>query len=296
MKHLFLFLCILTVSTSCNQKAKTQETSLQSRIDSFVKSKKATVGVAILSADGKESFFVNGSQAFTIMSVVKFPQAVGILNLAKNGRLDLNQTVSIDSNELNRQTVSAFAEEHPYGDASILLKDGFKYSVSKSDNIICDMYYRFQSPSELTAFLHQSGYNNININRTYRDMKPDSLFLNNSTPTAMVNLLRDFYEGKHTTASDRAYLLDIMRKTETGPNRLKGKLPNVSIAHKTGTYFEKDSFINAINDVGIVETPDNKALYYIVVFVNNSTEGEDNSEAIIAQINAMAYQYFSRKK
>jgi beta-lactamase class A len=296
MKHLPVLLLLLTVFVACKQKAQTRETSLQAQIDSFAKSKKADIGVAIFGMNPEDTFFYNGDKPFTIMSVVKFPQAVGLLNLVKNGKLDLNQTAFIDSNELNRKTHSPFADEHPFGNASIILKDGFKYSVSKSDNIICDLYYRYQSTNELTAFLHQSGYKNINIQRTYRDMKPDSLFLNNSTPRDMVRLLRDFYEGKYTTQADRDTLLNIMRNTETGPRRLKGELPKVTIAHKTGTYFEKDSFINAINDVGIVETTDKKAMYYIVVFVNNSTEGEDKSEAIIAHINAMAYQYFNKKK
>lgn len=296
MKQLPLLLVLLTVFVACKQKAQTQEISLQAQIDSFAKSKKADIGVAIFGMNPGDTFFYNADKPFTIMSVVKFPQAVGIYHLVKNGKLDLNQTAFIDSNELKRNTHSPFAEEHPFGDASIVLKDGFKYSVSKSDNIICDMYYRYQSPLDLTAFLHQSGYNKININRTYKAMNIDSLFLNNSTPRDMVRLLRDFYEGKYTNQADRDTLLNIMRNTETGPKRLKGQLPKVSIAHKTGTFFIKDSFINAINDVGIVETPDKKALYYIVVFVNNSTEGEEKSEAIIAQINAMAYQYFNKKK
>ncbi len=296
MKQLPLLLIILSVFVACKQKAKTQHSILQAQIDSFAKSKKADIGVAIFGINPEDTFFYNGDKPFTIMSVVKFPQAVGLLNLVKNGKLDFNQTAFIDSNELNRPTHSPFAEEHPYGNASIVLKDGFKYSVSKSDNIICDMYYRYQSPQELTAFLHQSGYNTININRTYKAMNIDSLFLNNSTPRDMARLLRDFYEGKYTNQSDRDTLLNIMRNTETGPKRLKGQLPKVNIAHKTGTFYINDSFINALNDVGIVETPDKKAMYYIVVFVNNSTEGEETTEAIIAQINAMAYKYFNKKK
>ena len=124
-------------------------------------------------------------------------------------------------------------------------------------------------------------------------MDVDSIFGNNSSPRDMARLLKDFNNNRLCNEKHKNYLLDIMRKTETGPLRLKGFLPGVSIAHKTGTFFEEDSFINALNDVGIVEMK-NKT-YYIAVFVNNSLEGQEKTEAIIAQLNKMVYDYFSKK-
>lgn len=294
MKLLFINLLILCSYYSGSSQSKIQPT-LQTQLDSLAGSMKADVGIAIIGSEKADTFFVNGNKQFVIMSVVKFPQAVALLNLAGEGKLDLDKTATFDSTELKRKTWSPFALEHPTGNASMSIKDCFKYSVGKSDNIVCDKLYDYLSPAEVQSFLHKKGYSNINIRYKYKEMNKDNFQFNNSNPKQMAFLLRDFYNGKLTNELDKNYLLNIMRNTETGPNRLKGLTPHLVIAHKTGTFFETDSFINALNDVGIVEmAPDTKP-YYIVVFVNNSKEGEAATEKFIAQTNLLAYQYFLKK-
>lgn len=265
------------------------------RLDSLIQAHRADIGVAIIGDAPDDTFFYHGDNAFTMMSVVKFPQAVALMHMAGKGELDLNTLAIFDSIELKRNTWSPLAEEHPYGTAQLTILEGFKYSVSKSDNIVCDKLYDFLPPAALQNMLHKMGYPGIHIRYAYKNLSKDSLHLNSSTPRDMAYLLRDFYAGKHTRPADRDYLLNLMRTTETGPKRLKGLLPGVSVAHKTGTYFESDSFINAINDVGIVEPGDGVNPYCIVVFVNNSLEGELRTQLLIAEINRMAYGYFLQK-
>ncbi len=289
-KTLSAFIVAL-MAISC-QSPKGQ-TPFQSQLDSFIQSKKADIGLAVIGPEKDDTFFYNGDRLFTIMSVVKFPQAVGLLHLASNNLLNLDSMVYFDSTTLNRPTWSPLAEEHPTGDYSMSIANCFNYSVSKSDNIVCDQLYDYMSIPALQKFFHDNGYKNLNFRFKYRDMNPDSISGNNSSPRDMARLLKDFNNNQLCNDQHKNYLLDIMRKTETGPLRLKGLLPGVSIAHKTGTFFEEDSFINALNDVGIVELKDKT--YYIAVFVNNSLEGKEKTEAIIAQLNKMVYDYFSKK-
>lgn len=292
MKY-YAILAALLLSTACQSNKPSPHTQLQNQIDSFIKSKKALIGLAVIGPEADDTFFFNADNSFIMMSVVKFPQAVGIMHQATNQLIKLDTMVLFDSVSLKRQTWSPLRDEHPYGEVSMTLANCFNYSVSKSDNIVCDRLYDFFSIPDLNKFLHAQHYNKINIGSAYKNMNTDSLIANNSSPRDMALLLKDFYNGKLCGEQEKQMLLDIMRKTETGPKRLKGLLPGVSIAHKTGTYFEEDSFIDALNDVGIVELKDKP--YYIAVFVNNSLEGQETTEAIIAQLNKMVYDYFSKK-
>jgi beta-lactamase class A len=290
---LYVFLAALLLTAACQTQKASPHAQLQLQIDSFLKSKKAFVGLAVIGPEAEDTFFHNADSAFIMMSVVKFPQAVGIMHQVSNKLLRLDTMVVFDSVSLKKETWSPLRDEHPYGDASMTLGNCFNYSVAKSDNIVCDRLYDYFSIPDLNKFLHSQHYNKINIGSTYKNMNTDSLIANNSSPRDMAMLLKDFYEGKLCGNEQKDYLLNIMRKTETGPKRLKGLLPGVTIAHKTGTYFEKDSFIDAINDVGIVELPNKH--YYIAVFVNRSLEGQENTEAIIAQLNKMVADYFRQK-
>lgn len=289
----YTILTALLLSAACQSNKPSPHAQLQNQIDSFIKAKKAYVGLAVIGPQPGDTFFYNADSSFIMMSVVKFPQAVGIMHQVSNKLLKLDTMVVFDSISLKRETWSPLRDEHPYGDVSMTLGNCFNYSVAKSDNIVCDRLYDFFSIPELNKFLHSQHYNKINIGTTYKNMNTDSLIANNSSPRHMALLLKDFYNGKLCGNEQKDYLLDIMRKTETGPKRLKGQLPGVTIAHKTGTYFEKDSFIDALNDVGIVEIPNQP--YYIAVFVNRSLEGQENTEAIIAQLNKMVYDYFKQQ-
>ena len=83
-------------------------------------------------------------------------------------------------------------------------------------------------------------------------------------------------------------LLDIMRRCETGPNRIKGLLtPDIVVRHKTGTLG-----IGVANDVGIIELPNNAGHIALAVFVKESTRPADQQERAIAQIARATYDYF----
>lgn len=290
MHYLLYFLMICAVNAACRPSASAPGKTLQQRLDSLVAAADADIGVAILGPSVEDTFFVHPDQPYVMMSVVKFPQAVALLHLTSEGRLNPDTPVFFSQQELRRDTWSPLAETVNGKDTVLSFKHCFDWSVGQSDNIVCDRLYAFLPPQGVQAYLHSNGYYNIRIKYDYKHLSKDSLQLNSSSPRHMAMLLRDFYAGKLTDTTGRRYLLNLMRYTKTGPDRLKGQLPNTTVAHKTGTYFEQDTFIRAINDVGIVE--DGAATYCIAVFVNNSREGEKRSATLIAAINRMAAEHF----
>jgi beta-lactamase class A len=65
------------------------------------------------------------------------------------------------------------------------------------------------------------------------------------------------------------------------------------VAHKTGSSGTNDYGITAAtNDVGIVTLPNEKH-FAIVVFISNSTAGEEKCEDIIAEIAKVVWDTFS---
>src|SRR3546814_9917718 len=76
-----------------------------------------------------------------------------------------------------------------------------------------------------------------------------------ATPKAIVALLQGLYQGKYLSAESRRVLLGAMSRTRTGKRRIPAQIPlEAQVSHKTG------SLNNTTSDVGIIETPDGRAI------------------------------------
>lgn len=88
-----------------------------------------------------------------------------------------------------------------------------------------------------------------------------------AAPSAIVSALARLKRGELLSPSSTQYLLDTMRRTHTGPNRLKGGLaPGWMLNHKTGTGQILAAEQAGYNDIGILTAPDGKS-YSIAVMI-----------------------------
>jgi beta-lactamase class A len=88
-----------------------------------------------------------------------------------------------------------------------------------------------------------------------------------AAPSAIVSALARLKRGELLSPTSTAYLLDIMSRTHTGPNRLKGGLaPGWTLNHKTGTGQELGGAQAGYNDIGILTAPDGKS-YAVAVMI-----------------------------
>jgi beta-lactamase class A len=88
-----------------------------------------------------------------------------------------------------------------------------------------------------------------------------------ASPSAIVDALARLKTGKLLSPKSTAYLLDIMSRTHTGPNRLKGGLqPGWTLNHKTGTGQELGGAQAGYNDIGILTAPDGRS-YAVAVMI-----------------------------
>jgi beta-lactamase class A len=290
------FLFLLIFGQTFAQKTE----SLRQKIQQIVATKNATVGVAIMGPDKKDTVSVNADSRYPMQSVFKFHIALAVLADIDKRRFALNQKIDIPKKYLFPNFYSPIKDKYPNG-VTLPLSEIMAYTVSKSDNIGCDALLRLiGGPRMVDDYFVKNKFKDIaiKINEEVMQSNWDLQYQNWTTPKAANNLLASFYDNKQKLLSKKshAFIWTIMKQTETGPNRLKGQLPKGTVvAHKTGwSGTNKEGITAAVNDIGIVFLPDGRH-FIISVFVTNSKENSETNEKIIANIAKAAWDYFLLK-
>ncbi|OCA76509.1 class A beta-lactamase [Chryseobacterium contaminans] len=295
-KEIILTLFILFISIPLFSQNSTNP-EFKKNIEAILANKKADVGVSILTSGThkKEVTQINGNKPFPMLSTFKFPIALAVLHKVEKGELSLQQKVYIKKEELLEDTYSPFREKYPEGNIQISLEDCIQWIVVYSDNNLTDVLLRMiGGPDYVQNFINSK---DTVIKNDEKDMHKDwdSQFINTITPNEAIRLLEQFYNGKILNKEHTKWLYTAMLNNVAGVKRLKGKLPKeVKVAHRTGTSFTNNAgMTGAINDYGIIELPGKKKIY-IAVFVHDTYETFENSEAIIADIAKTAYDYYTK--
>lgn len=277
------------------------EETLRKEIEQIVLTKKAVVGVAIVGNGGKDKVFLNGEKRFPMQSVFKFHIGLVMLSEIDKGEFSLDQKIEIKKSELLPGLYSPIREKYPNG-AALTIAEILEYTISKSDNAGCDALLRLLGgPQAVENYFvkHKLKDISIKINEEVMQGNWDLQFQNWTTPKAAERVLEAFYYNKKGLLSQKShdFLWKVMRETETGPNRLKGQLPEGTVvAHKTGwSGTNKTTGITAaVNDIGVVSLP-NGQHFFISVFVTDSKENAETNEKIIADIAKAAWDHFTAK-
>jgi len=292
-KVFYIFACLLFASASIYAQ---NIDALKTEIENIIATKKATVGVSILGSNSNDTLSINGNKHFPMISVFKFHIAIAVLNKVDKNEFSLKQKIFIKKSELLENTWSPFRKKYPNGDTSITLKEALQWTVSHSDNNICDILIRLiGGVKTVDNFINNP---NFVIKNDEEEMHKnwEAQFLNTTTPNYATQLQKKLYDKKILTKKSTKFLYETMLATSVGQNRLKAKLPaNTKVAHRTGSSFTNEAGLTgAINDIGIVSLPNGKH-FFIAVFVNNTTEKFEDGEAIIADISKATYDYFTTK-
>ncbi|HXP49734.1 MAG TPA: class A beta-lactamase, subclass A2 [Bacteroidia bacterium] len=298
MTKSFRLISLLFVFVTCNVFAQPRDL-LRQRIEQIVSTKKATIGVAIIGNNGKDTLSLNGVGHFPLQSVFKMHIALVVLSEIDKGKLSLEQKIKIEKKELLPALYSPMRDKYPDG-VTLTISEILKYAVSLSDNVACDVLLKLVGgPQVVEEYFAKNGFKDISIkmNEETQQSNWENQFQNWTTPKAANEVLETFYNNKAKLLSEKSYdfLWKTMKATETGAGRLKGELPKATVvAHKTGTSGTKEGVTAAINDIGIVFLP-NGQYYFISVFVTNSKEDAATNDKIIADISKATWDYFMVK-
>ena len=274
--------------------------SLRQKIQQIVSTKNAIVGVSIIGNNGTDTLSINGERHYPLQSVFKFHIALAVLSRIDNGEFSFTQKIKIDKKDLLPNLYSPIRDDYPNG-ATLALSEILAYTVSKSDNVGCDLLLRLiGGPQAVEEYFMKNNFKDISIkiNEEVQQGNWDLQFQNWTTPKAANEVLAAFYYNRKKLLSKKSYdfIWKVMRETTTGEDRLKGQLPEGTIvAHKTGSSgANKAGLTAAVNDIGVVFLPNGKH-FFISVFVTNSKEDAGTNEKIIADIAKATWNYFNTK-
>jgi len=254
------------------------------------------VGIAVLDTSKKKQFLLNQNKPFPMQSVCKLPVSIAILKLADEGKLSVQEKITIRRSDV--LTIHSPIKEAIKGEQSdFTIRDLITRAICDSDNTCCDLLIkRAGGASAVTSLLKEAGASGVRIDRPEGQLQPDSLQIarylkdprDTATPEGMIDLLQKLYTGHLLSKDSTALLLDDLFKCKTGPSRISAGLPRGwTLAHKTGTGRDVAGQNAATNDVGVMVSPQGETIY-IAVFVKGSRAKIEVREALMAKVAARA--------
>lgn len=272
---------------------------LRRQIEQTLITKTTTVGVAIFGFKKGDTLSVNNQIHYPLQSIFKFHIALAVLDKVDRGELSLNQKILVKKSDLLPETWSPMRDDYPEGNVQLTIAKVIEYTIAQSDNNGCDILLRLIGGAEtVNNYIHKIGVKDFSIQVNEEEMHREwnVQFLNWTTPTSTIDLLRKFHTGNILSKESYDFLWKTMVETKTGEKRIKGKLPaGTIVAHKTGTSGTNEEGITAaINDIGIVTLPNGEHIA-ISVFVSNSKESQEVNESIIADISKLIWDWFLNK-
>jgi beta-lactamase class A len=295
----------------------TTDARLQQALDALARrALPGTLGVAVLDLRSGVEARVNADQVFPMMSVFKAPVATAVLSSVDEGRLSLQQQVTVNRADVLDGSAVPSIGAHFHGEQmTFTVEQLLKAAVSESDNTAVDALVKVVGgPQVVTAFLHAHGIDGMRVDTdeagvhwVFQDLPPGheppahesaqaaqeryrrgyQAFLadprNRSTPDAAVLFLRKLAGHELLTQASTQHLLDLMA-AQTIPNRLRAGLPKgVQLADKTGSSGTLEGKTAAYNDIGILTWPDGHTVL-VAAFLTHSSASMAARDALFADI------------
>jgi beta-lactamase class A len=265
------------------------------------------LGIAVTSIDDGWTAAANGDVKLPQQSVSKLWVAMTVLDQIDQGRMSLDQQVT-----LTEADFTLFHQPIAY----LVAKDGsYRASVAElmrramqmSDNTCNDKLMRLAGgPKAVRDFIARRGLGPIRFGPGERDLqsltaglkwKPEysrgnafsvarskleptvrlAAFesyvadpIDGAAPAAIAGALARLKKGELLSPSSTAWLLATMEAARTGKARVRGAVPaGWSYGHKTGTGQDLRGRTAGFNDVGILTAPDGKS-YAVAVMIGDT--------------------------
>ena len=286
------------------------------------------VGIAVKSIDDGWETGWKDRDLYPQQSVSKLWVSITALDAVDRGRVSLDDKVTLTMADLTLFHEPIIEDILKTGSYTTTLGDLMLRAITTSDNTANDKLMRsVGGPTAVRAMIARKHLGSIRFANGERDMqsriagltwsqdyalngkffeardalpiKARSAAFNNyldnpydgAAPYAIVSALARLKRGELLSAASTAHLLDIMSRTHTGPQRLKGGLaPGWTLNHKTGTGQELGGEQAGYNDIGILTAPDGKSYAVAVMMKRTSTPlpvrmalMSDVTRAVIAQ-------------
>lgn len=300
--------------------AQRLEAAMQRIVDRFP----GRIGVYVEHIETGVAAGVDADTPYGMASTYKVPILVEMMARVESGEISLDQPV--DLTESDQHIGSGLLSALWAPGLTLSLKNLATMMIILSDNSATDMLIDRLGADAITARMRTLGLDGIRVDRTTLELILDYNGIDYAPveeatleeilefrrgqrlpPEQVAEARRAFYEGPEDKATARdmnkllvliaegralqpqscEVILEILERTQTGANRIRGLLPRgTRVAHKTGTIGR------ILDDVGIIFLPEGLGRVAISVFTLADEIDSERAEAAIANLSRTAYDFF----
>ncbi|WP_231736358.1 MULTISPECIES: class A beta-lactamase [unclassified Sphingopyxis] len=304
---------------------------LDDRLFQIWKAFPGKTGIAVQRIDGEWALTQRGGELFPQQSVSKLWVTLAVLDAVDNGRLRLDQNVRIGPEDLTLFHQPVAARVQSQGSVTMTVRELIETAITQSDNTANDSLLRtvggpdavrrFIDRKDLGAIrfgpgerLLQAGAAGLKWQQSYsvgRSFQAARAALPEATrkaamdayradppdgasPAAIANALTRLARGTLLSPESTQYLLGVMTRTKSGPQRLKAGLPaGWTFLHKTGTGQDYRGMTVGYNDIGIATAPDGTR-YAIVVLMGEASSPVPARMATMQSVSRAVAEFHGR--
>lgn len=272
---------------------------------------------------------VNPDERIPLLSVVKLPVAIVVLDGVDQGRWSLDTPITLLPHDMHPR--GFLGDRYARGGGPVSLYKLLRLMIMFSDNSAADALMRLVGgPSAVTAWLESHDIHDLRVDRTERDLGNDWYGLtpgadtlgsaeeirelraqvpgavhdsaaqamlqdprDTGTAAACVHLLEQLWRGSLLSEAMTDTLKSVLARCKTSPDRLPALLPKgTPVARKTGTGGTSGGVTVAINDVGVIRLPNGDDVA-IAVLVGEPRGSINRAERLIARVARTVFDAWS---
>lgn len=237
---------------------------------------KGRLGLAYWAGDTTNGWRFN--ERFVYCSTFKMYLAAAMFVRAQKGLEDLERQIPVTQADM---IAHAPITEKAVG-GTLSIRALMKGTVEESDNPAANILLREMGGLEaMRQFYRDIGDDTTSVDRFEPEMNRLDGDKDTIQPLQSVDNMKRLFIAEDTplTAASKAELLQWMRDTPTGQNRIKAGLPEGwTVAHKTGT-----GGYGPANDIGVVTTSTGQPMVVAIYFHGSPQSTPEGREQAIAE-------------
>ncbi len=301
-----------------------QTSPIEARFAEIEAASRGALGAAVITP--QSSHYSRKGERFSLQSVMKLIVSMAALEQVDQGKWKRDQKFVFHRSDLSlsHQPLADRLGKKP--SMTVSLSDCIEITVTQSCSAAGDFLIRqMGGTSVVNAFLRKHKIDGMSVDRQERDLQTNVVGLtwrpefvdarrleaatkrltdaqkgaaykryqmdprDTTTPEAMGRLLQKLVTGRLLSAPSTRYLMGVMERTETGPDRLRAGIPKGwKLGNKTGTSSSWKGVACATNDVGYVRGPSGEWLV-IVALLRNSKLDADARAGVLRQVGQAAF-------
>lgn len=280
--------------------------ALEAKIAALAAEAGLRIGFAAVDLDKGRTAFVRGGELFPMQGVAQLPLAIAFMQLAQSGKTSLTARVRLTAADIapGRSPLAARLKNRP---TAFTARQLVEHMLLNADATAADALMKLAGgPKEIQNAVKSFEIEGLRIDRYERELQPEAAGLTPhaslTDPARFEKALADLGEVKQREALERylrdprdkaspraiatlffkllsghlvqprhaMFVLDLMRRTKTGEDRLKaGMLPGWTFAHRGGVSRTIQGRTAVFNDAGLATTKKGRKIA-IVLFIENA--------------------------